>query len=59
MEEKRMDEELIIGLIKQKRKIWKKGSGRNLLAALQQDFKEHSIQIGRDKFFDLLGKETC
>ncbi len=49
-----MNEELIIGLIKQKRKIWKKGSGRNLLAALQQDLKEHAIQIGRDKFFDLL-----
>jgi putative transposase len=54
MEEKRMNETLILELVKEKRKIWKKGSGRNLLAALQPAFKEHSIQIGRDKFFDLL-----
>lgn len=54
MEEKRMNEELILELIKKKRRIWKKGSGRNLFAALQPEFKEHSIKIGRDKFFDLL-----
>lgn len=54
MAEKRMNEELILELVKAKRKLWKKGSGRNLLAALQTDFREHSIKIGRDKFFDLL-----
>ncbi len=45
MEEKRMNEELILELVKAKRKLWKKGSGRNLLAALQTDFREHSIKM--------------
>ena len=54
MEAKKLNEQLIIELIKKKRKLWKKGSGRNLLESLQSDFQEHSINIGRDKFFDLL-----
>ena len=53
-EEKAFDEYLIVGLIKNKRETWKKGSGRNLLKALKQDFSEHNISIGRDKFFDIL-----
>jgi len=48
------DEYLIVGLIEQKRKIWKGGSGRNLWKSLQAEFTEHKISIGRDKFFDLL-----
>jgi putative transposase len=48
------DEYLMVGLIRQKRKIWKRGSGRNLWKSLQADFTEHKINIGRDKFFDLL-----
>jgi putative transposase len=54
MEATFMNEELILELVERKRKIWKKGSGRNLFAALKTDFEEHSIKIGRDKFFDLL-----
>ena len=54
MEERRFQEQLILNLVKEKRKTWKKGSGRNLLASLQEDFQKHSIKIGRDKFFDLL-----
>lgn len=54
MEDKKMNESLIIELIKRKRKLWKKGSGRNLFAALQTDFNEHGIKIGRDKFYDFL-----
>jgi len=50
------DEYLMIELIRQKRRIWKKGSGRNLLACLQEEFTRHGISIGRDRFFDLLGK---
>jgi putative transposase len=45
---------LIVGLIKKKRQIWKRGSGRNLLKALEKDFSEHNIRVGRDKFFDIL-----
>lgn len=48
------EEQLIVGLIVDKRKIWKRGSGRNLLKSLQEDFSNHRISIGRDKFFDLL-----
>ena len=47
-------EEVIVGLIKNKRKIWKRGSGRNLHRCLQEEFKAHDIKIGRDKFFDVL-----
>lgn len=54
MEAKRMNESLVLELVKEKRKVWKKGSGRNLLASLKPELKEHSIKIGRDKFFTLL-----
>lgn len=47
-------EEVIVGLIKKKREIWKRGSGRNLHQCLQKEFKTHDIKIGRDKFFDVL-----
>lgn len=46
--------DLLIELVKSKRKIWKKGSGRNLLASMQNDLKDHNITIGRDCFYDLL-----
>jgi transposase InsO family protein len=54
MEDVKLKEGLIIELIKNKRQLWKKGSGRNLLASLNADFKEHGITIGRDKFYDIL-----
>lgn len=54
MEKEKLKEDLIIELIKKKRQIWKKGSGRNLFASLQSDFKEHTLKIGRDKFYDIL-----
>lgn len=53
-EQQRFDEYLIVGLINQKRQLWKRGSGRNLWKCLQTDFTNHQISIGRDKFFDLL-----
>jgi len=53
-EQASFDEYLVVGLIEQKRQIWKRGSGRNLWKSLQEDFSEHKINIGRDKFFDLL-----
>ncbi|HEY5390986.1 MAG TPA: IS3 family transposase [Ginsengibacter sp.] len=48
------DEYLIVGLIRRKREIWKRGSGRNLLKSLEKEFESHGIEIGRDKFFDIL-----
>jgi len=53
-EKKRIDEQLFLELIKGKRTLWKKGSGRNLHASLKDDFQKHHLKIGRDKFFDLL-----
>lgn len=53
-EEQAFNEYLIVALILQKRQLWKKGSGRNLLACLRPDFEKHRIKIGRDKFFEIL-----
>lgn len=53
-EKEYFEEVLILSLIKEKRKIWKKGSGRNLHASLKDEFGAHNIKIGRDKFFALL-----
>ena len=49
-----IQETLILELVKEKRKLWKKGSGRNLHAALKTEFNKHNVKIGRDKFFTLL-----
>ncbi len=43
-------EEVIVGLIKKKREIWKRGSGRNLHQSLKQELQSHNIKLGRDKF---------
>lgn len=53
-EQKDIRESLVLSLVKEKRKLWKKGSGRNLHASLQEEFRKHNIKLGRDKFFDLL-----
>jgi putative transposase len=47
-------EEIIVGLIRNKREIWKRGSGRNLHQSLKEDFAKHQLKVGRDKFFDIL-----
>ena len=47
-------EDVVVGLIRKKREIWKRGSGRNLHQSLKKEFKEHQIKLGRDKFFDVL-----
>lgn len=53
-EKQDIQEFLVLGLVKQKRKLWKKGSGRNLHASLKTEFNRHNVKMGRDKFFDLL-----
>lgn len=47
-------EDIVVGLIKKKREIWKRGSGRNLHQSLKQELQSHNIKLGRDKFFDVL-----
>ena len=54
VENTNVKEEIIVGLIKKKREIWKRGSGRNLYQSLKEDLSEHQLKIGRDKFFDIL-----
>jgi len=53
-ENKLAQEEVVVGLIKEKRKIWKRGSGRNLHQSLKKELSQHHIKMGRDKFFDVL-----
>lgn len=55
-EKQAFEEYLMVELVRAKREIWKKGSGRNLFASLKEDFVRHRIKIGRDKFFVLLAK---
>jgi hypothetical protein len=40
----------ILEMVKKKRKLCKKGSGRNLHASLREEFTQHGIKCGRDKF---------
>jgi transposase InsO family protein len=53
-ENKLAQEEVVVGLIEEKRKIWKRGSGRNLHQSLKKELQQHGIKMGRDKFFDVL-----
>jgi transposase InsO family protein len=53
-EKEEIEEAVILSLIKEKRKIWKKGSGRNLHASLKEELSAHKIKIGRDKFFEVM-----
>lgn len=55
-EQGRINDSLIMELIKTKRKLWKKGSGRNLHSSLSKEFRQHNIKMGRDKFFSFLAK---
>ena len=44
----------MLGLVKETRKIWKRGSGRNLHKYLEKEMAGHQIKMGRDKFYDFL-----
>jgi len=58
LEKEEFEEALVVGLIKEKREVWKKGSGRNLHASLKEEFAAHRIKIGRDKFYELLRRNN-
>jgi putative transposase len=53
-EKKVAEEDVVVGLIRKKREIWKRGSGRNLHQCLKKELLQHNIKMGRDKFFDVL-----
>lgn len=49
-----MKTQLLMAIIQEKRKVWKRGSGRNLYALIKPDLEQHKIKMGRDKFFSFL-----
>src|SRR5690606_20289088 len=54
VEQTALTDNVVLGLIKKKREIWKRGSGRNLHQSLKKEMEQHQIKMGRDKFFDFL-----
>ena len=54
VENTKLQHDVVLGLVKEKRKIWKRGSGRNLHKCLEKELAQHQIKMGRDKFFDFL-----
>ncbi len=51
-----VDEELILGLVKKERRIQPRIGTRKLMELLGQTLALQGVQIGRDRFFRLLGK---
>jgi len=51
---KALQEDVVVGLIREKRQTWKRGSGRNLHQCLKKELLQHDIKMGRDKFFEVL-----
>lgn len=54
VEKTKLQHDVVLGLVKKKREIWKRGSGRNLHKCLEKELAQHQIKMGRDKFFDFL-----
>ena len=51
-----VDEELIIELVKAERRKHKKMGGRKLLDKLKCELQKAGVQVGRDRFFEILRK---
>lgn len=49
-----MEEQVVLDLIHTKRKLWKRGSGRNLYTLIKPELNRHNIKMGRDKLFTFL-----
>lgn len=52
----RVDEDMILELVKRERKFQPRLGGRKLLHLLQTDLKEGGVDIGRDRFFEVLAE---
>lgn len=50
----RLDEDLILQLVKEERKLHPRMGGRKLLVRIRPELKKAGTEIGRDRFFDLL-----
>lgn len=53
---RKIDEELILELVKRERQQQPRLGGRKLLYLLRADFDEAGVNIGRDRFFELLAE---
>lgn len=53
---RQVDEALILDLVRRERKVQPRLGGRKLLHLLSTDLKEAGVQIGRDRFFELLAE---
>jgi transposase InsO family protein len=51
-----VDERLILELVRRERQVQPRLGGRKLLHLLQTDLKEAEVEIGRDRFFELLAE---
>lgn len=51
-----VDEEMILELVKRERKLQPRLGGRKVLHLLQADLKEAGVDIGRDRFFEVLAE---
>jgi len=49
-----LEEELVIQLVKEKRKNKPRTGVRKLYVELEKDFERHGLKVGRDKLFDIL-----
>jgi transposase InsO family protein len=53
---RQVDEDLIVELVRRERCVQPRLGGRKLLYLLQNDLKEAGIEIGRDRFFEVLAE---
>jgi len=51
-----VDEELILELVRQERRLQPRLGGRKLRSLLNREFGEHGIHVGRDRFFEILSE---
>jgi putative transposase len=51
-----IDEALVLELVKRERRMQPRLGGRKLLHLLREEFTEAGVQIGRDRFFELLAE---
>lgn len=53
---RQIDEAMIVELVNRERQMQPRLGGRKLLHLLQEEFKEAGVQIGRDRFFELMAE---
>jgi putative transposase len=54
---RQVDEALIVELVKRERQVQPRLGGRKLLHLLEPDLEEAQVEIGRDRFFELLAEK--